>query len=654
MKNPFLFLVLSLFSISLNAQTIISSSSSFTQSDADGLSWPITITGGTISTPVVITLAEDVLLEQSNKYFIIQSEYVTFDGNSHTITIDNVSGYPGLLQNGDGSTNGYSFVTINNVWVLSNSTILIDGGGWIGQTYFAYNATNVTFNNCYSDGDISSFGGGITGTNSSCTVMNSHTSGAIIYASGGIFGAYSDGVAIKCFSAGDQGDYCGGIFGYSCTGTGSASDCYSTGIIGSYGGGIFGYFSNAIASNCYSTGAISLYGGGIAGSQNTGSIENCYSSGTIGESAGGIFGVYSYSGSATNCYSTGSIGVNAGGITGEGNDISVTNCYSTGIIDPAGGGINGVNNTGATTNSFAEGTGTWNDDNAKDYLTGEDGSIFTDIDLVSSSVPYKLSSFNASIYSPDNASVSENTSSNFVAGNFTTGNYSIISITGNPAGYSSLSIDAGTGMVSVSTSIAGTYVLNIIYSDISDGSYQINNFTLDVLSTLPVAWRSFTVVPRGNAAWLQWSTASEQNTRDFNVQHSIDGSNWTTISTLAAAGNSTAISNYSYLHADPVRGNNYYRIQQTDLDGKYIYSSVRQLQVALSNKGFSVLNTLVSNGVLEVEVKASSTLYLYNNDGKLIWQKQFNAGLQIIDCSAVPKGMYFLKGKDAVEKIVVR
>jgi len=54
-----------------------------------------------------------------------------------------------------------------------------------------------------------------------------------------------------------------------------------------------------------------------------------------------------------------------------------------------------------------------------------------------------------------------------------------------------------------------------------------------------------------------------------------------------------------------------------------------------------------------VEIKAPGSLYLYSNDGKLVWQKQFNAGLQNIDL-VVPKGVYFLKGKDAVEKILVQ
>jgi hypothetical protein len=82
-------------------------------------------------------------------------------------------------------------------------------------------------------------------------------------------------------------------------------------------------------------------------------------------------------------------------------------------------------------------------------------------------------------------------------------------------------------LVSVTNSIAGSYILTVFYEDAGDGSYQINDFSVEVLSTLPVAWHSFAVAPRGNDAWIQWSTSSEQNTRDFNC---------TSIASMAAAG----------------------------------------------------------------------------------------------------------------------
>ena len=55
----------------------------------------------------------------------------------------------------------------------------------------------------------------------------------------------------------------------------------------------------------------------------------------------------------------------------------------------------------------------------------------------------------------------------------------------------------------------------------------------------PVTWQSFTAEKQGSASLLKWSTGSEQNTKDFEVQHSTNTVSWTPLGTVAAAGNST-------------------------------------------------------------------------------------------------------------------
>jgi len=626
MRNLFLFVVLAVLSTSLNAQTI-TSSTSFSQADANSQGWPITISGGSLSNPVIITLSENISLSQNFHYFIIASEYVTIDGNNKSITLDNVFNYPGLVQNGTNSLSGYNNVTITKIKLVSNSAGLATEGGWIGQTFFGFNTSSVIISNCSSDGETTNAGGGITGSNSSCTVMNSYSSGELSWDAGGIFGAYSEGTAINCYSTGNMDYYCGGIFGYSSYG--SAVDCYSTGNIGTLCGGILGYGANGTANNCYSTGPISN-GGGIAGSQNWATIDNCYS--------------------------TGNIDANSAGITPE-NYGSISNCYTTGVfLDLSSIGISNNFGPGNSNNCHSEGNGNWDDANALGVLTST-GVLPTwiDIDRPSTATPFKLASFDAVVYDPSSESKPENAVITSPSGNFTTGVYSIVSINdSDPSVYPSITVNSSTGMLTFTNSGPGSFIVKVVYADNSDGSYQVSDYTLTILSVLPLTWRSFTVTTRGNTALLQWSTASEQNTRDFNVQHSTDGSGWMTIGSLPAAGNSSSISSYSYLHADPVTGDNYYRIQQTDMDSRYSYSTIQKMQIASNNKSFSVINTAVSNGILQVAVKIPVVLYLYNNDGKLIWQKEFNTGMQHIDLGTVSTGVYILKGKDTVEKIVVR
>jgi hypothetical protein len=66
---------------------------------------------------------------------------------------------------------------------------------------------------------------------------------------------------------------------------------------------------------------------------------------------------------------------------------------------------------------------------------------------------------------------------------------------------------------------------------------------------------------------ISWSTASEHNTSHFIVEKSRDGENWTDLSVVAAAGNSTSILDYELINLSSVEEVNYYRLTQYDTDG---------------------------------------------------------------------------------------
>ena len=76
--------------------------------------------------------------------------------------------------------------------------------------------------------------------------------------------------------------------------------------------------------------------------------------------------------------------------------------------------------------------------------------------------------------------------------------------------------------------------------------------------TLPVSWLSFTAHKQTSGALLNWSTALEQGTDSYTIQHSIDGVSWKTIGVKPAAGNSSTIQQYTFIHPHPAAGINYY------------------------------------------------------------------------------------------------
>lgn len=82
---------------------------------------------------------------------------------------------------------------------------------------------------------------------------------------------------------------------------------------------------------------------------------------------------------------------------------------------------------------------------------------------------------------------------------------------------------------------------------------------------------------------LEWVTASELNTDHFELQSSVDQRLFISIATIVGAINSQDTISYSYFDPEPYPDLSYYRLKQVDLDGRYQFSSVIEVQCPASN-----------------------------------------------------------------------
>ncbi|MEI6123172.1 MAG: T9SS type A sorting domain-containing protein [Bacteroidota bacterium] len=111
---------------------------------------------------------------------------------------------------------------------------------------------------------------------------------------------------------------------------------------------------------------------------------------------------------------------------------------------------------------------------------------------------------------------------------------------------------------------AGTILSNVaftLYSPITFGSKKNSN-------PLPIQLVSFDASCGSNGVDLAWVTATETNNDYFTIERSPDAKNWGVVTTVNGAGNSNMIINYSTTDANAIRGTSYYRLKQTDFDGK--------------------------------------------------------------------------------------
>ncbi|MCU0343707.1 MAG: M28 family peptidase [Ignavibacterium sp.] len=108
----------------------------------------------------------------------------------------------------------------------------------------------------------------------------------------------------------------------------------------------------------------------------------------------------------------------------------------------------------------------------------------------------------------------------------------------------------------------------------ADGWY-VDNIKISIYTgAIPVELISFTSSIINNSVNLNWITATELNNSGFEIQRSINMSDWATIGFVTGNGTSTEVHNYSFADANPVIGLSYYRLKQIDFDGSYEFSNI--------------------------------------------------------------------------------
>lgn len=170
---------------------------------------------------------------------------------------------------------------------------------------------------------------------------------------------------------------------------------------------------------------------------------------------------------------------------------------------------------------------------------------------------------------------------------------------------------------------------------------------------LPVRFVSFTVSHKQDNVLIEWSTAQEFNSSHFIVERSENGTNWSSIASIKAAGESSALINYSYTDKSVNAPVVYYRIKQVDNDGAATYTTVRTIKAVDTNTEVSIA-TASANTVLvnfSREVKSTVIIRLVSMSGQVISQKSISnpAGQVVFSMANTTTGVYVVNvtdGKD--------
>jgi hypothetical protein len=170
-----------------------------------------------------------------------------------------------------------------------------------------------------------------------------------------------------------------------------------------------------------------------------------------------------------------------------------------------------------------------------------------------------------------------------------------------------------------------------------------------VSGVTPVTYTDVKALQNNNNVNVQWQVDNELNVSKYEVEKSSDGTQFTSVATIAPSGKSS--STYNWVDATPSDGVNYYRIEEVDDNGVINYSEVVAANVNKTGSSINVYPNPVISGVLGLQMdnmaSGNYSIHLINNFGQTIFAKHINheegnTTETIVVGSNIAKGVYRL------------
>jgi glycosidase len=166
-------------------------------------------------------------------------------------------------------------------------------------------------------------------------------------------------------------------------------------------------------------------------------------------------------------------------------------------------------------------------------------------------------------------------------------------------------------------------------------------------SVLPLSIRDFKAQVKGDIIALSWLTADEKGLKGFELQRSVNGTEFKTIHAENARGNGL----YTHNDADIAKGQiYYYRLKMVDTDGSYQYSTIQSARISAKNSVRIYPNPTDKNFYLQIQTdnngETDAEVRLINLEGQTLMTQRMplTNGENTLPFSIehLPAGMYFL------------
>lgn len=161
------------------------------------------------------------------------------------------------------------------------------------------------------------------------------------------------------------------------------------------------------------------------------------------------------------------------------------------------------------------------------------------------------------------------------------------------------------------------------------------------VTALPIELTSFTAEENQRKVDLKWITASERNNHYFTIYRSSDLKSWEKVVKIKGKGNSSQETSYSFTDENPLKGMNYYKLKQTDFDGRY--EEFNPISILIGNRNSISVYPNPAKDVLFIHTENQQlqmSLQISDYSGKTIYS--YSGEQQSIDISTLNTGIYFL------------
>ena len=169
---------------------------------------------------------------------------------------------------------------------------------------------------------------------------------------------------------------------------------------------------------------------------------------------------------------------------------------------------------------------------------------------------------------------------------------------------------------------------------------------------LPVKFGNIKGYAKNGGIQIDWSIYTEYNVDHYEIERSANGLQQFASIGQTQARNANSKTEYGWIDATPLNGNNFYRIKSVDFDGKISYSVIIRVNLNHSGKDIIVYPNPAQNGYVSFQTanlqKGDYTLKIINTNGQEVYKQKFvhegGAYSQTISLPAgIRSGMYNLR-----------